>query len=574
MKEETMMKKMIAQALDSIIFRIFMGILIVILPINILIIFSSQMLYDSMSQQSYLKSEHALTLYVEQFDNQLNNVTRFLFDETATVDYLSLVRPNTSTPEQQYNYVKSQTRYRNKLSELIRNNQFIDGSFSYFENRSISIINANNSDDGEKMIAYSLEHIEKINDDGRKNFAIYWEPITIDSKNYVLYLNKKLNSYYGAWVDLDKLLSKIIPLNQGDDFYHVLRNDAGEVIANHHQLSPNLSSYQMISVGSKQSPIELVELMTRNRLLDTIPDIARIIQIFSFACLFAIPVIAIIINKQVIKPVQMLLRAIHEINQGHMDYRIDEYHTANEFHDINASFNAMMNQIQTLKIDIYESEISKQRVRLDYLSQQIQPHFILNTLNIIYSYEAHEYAQIQQMIVNLTRYFRYIVRMNATYVSMAQELDHVMIYMDIQHVRYPNSFEFNIECDASLRRCLIPPLIIQNFVENAFKYAFEIDAGFSISVSVKAHGMDSVLITIEDNGRGFNDKVLEALKNYRQGGILQAELGVGIQNSIERLELLYNNMSQIYFGNRINKGACIKIIIPKHDVDVEEEEDV
>lgn len=563
----------IKQIKNSIVFRIFVGILLVILPINILIISMSNLLLDTIKEQNYLKSEHALYLYIEQFDNQINYVNRFLFDETSTLTYLTIVQPNTETPENQYEYVKAQINYRNKLGELLRNNSLIDGAYTYFENNSVSIINAQTSDEGDKIVSYIKSKIYQTNSLSGKITAIVWEPVLIDNQIFLVFMNKNLASYYGAWIDVSKLMKRIVPINDSGNYHYIIRDREGQMLAEKTIKPLEYDQYDSIVMPSKASPIELVELVEKNRFIESIPSIANLMQYFSFLCLLAIPLIAFIINKQVINPVQKLLKAIHEIKNGQMHYRIKESKTTNEFHDINMSFNKMMEQIQHLTIDVYKSELDKQRVRMDYLTQQIQPHFILNTLNIIYSYEKHEYDLIQKMIINLTHYYRYIVRLNASYVAMYQELQHVKYYMEIQKVRYPLGFKSEITCEDTLSHCLLPPLLIQNFVENSFKNAFDLDKQFKIAIRVINCGHEKVMITIEDNGKGFDDMVLKAIALFKKERKVQKDLGIGIQNTIERLELLYHNISEIVFENMDEGGAKVCIIIPKHVIS-EENEDV
>lgn len=69
-----------------------------------------------------------------------------------------------------------------------------------------------------------------------------------------------------------------------------------------------------------------------------------------------------------------------------MNLRIPEYQTSEEFEIVNQRFNSMMSQIEALKIDIYEERLSKQKTELQHLQLQLNPHFFLNSLNIIYNF--------------------------------------------------------------------------------------------------------------------------------------------------------------------------------------------
>ena len=107
--------------------------------------------------------------------------------------------------------------------------------------------------------------------------------------------------------------------------------------------------------------------------------------------LLALPLLLYSTNRLINMPLNRLIKAIDRIEQGDLEYRIEEGNQNLEFEQINRSFNKMMEQVRTLKIDVYEKEMEKKDIMMRYLSQQIQPHFVLNAMNILYSYEPEEY---------------------------------------------------------------------------------------------------------------------------------------------------------------------------------------
>lgn len=197
-----------------------------------------------------------------------------------------------------------------------------------------------------------------------------------------------------------------------------------------------------------------------------------------------------------------------------------------------------------------------------FLSQQIQPHFILNTLNILYSYEQEEYPLIQKMILCLAKYFRYIVNANSKFVLLSEEMDHIRNYFEIQQVRYPETFFAYVEYDEEIADCLVPPLLIQNFAENAIKHSLKIGNNIDIFVIGQKYGEDAVRIRMLDTGEGIDGELLEKIRRFRDTGEPQEGLGVGIQNAVERLQVLYDAKTQFEIVRDEPHGTRIEIVLP------------
>ncbi len=110
---------------------------------------------------------------------------------------------------------------------------------------------------------------------------------------------------------------------------------------------------------------------------------------------------------------------------------------------VNHTFNGMMEQIQELRIHVYEEQLNKQKAELQHLQLQINPHFFMNSLNIIYNLAlVKNYALIQEMAISLVQYFRYMFRSNLTFLPLKDELQHIRNYIRIQELRFLDSAGF------------------------------------------------------------------------------------------------------------------------------------
>ena len=209
--------------------------------------------------------------------------------------------------------------------------------------------------------------------------------------------------------------------------------------------------------------------------------------------------------------------------------------------------------------------MNKQKLELEHLKLQIRPHFYLNSLNIIYRLaQKQEHKLIKEMALCLMEYFRYILRNNLTFVSLAEELRHVRNYLRIQEMQYAGGFTYEIDVPDFLLDSPVPPLIIQVFVENSIKHAVTLDEPIRIFITAnyeKINGKEFLKILVRDTGKGFPDEVLQRFHEgvYYENGV---QKHIGIQNTQRRLQLLYKGEASISLSNDIQSGAVVEVDLP------------
>ncbi|GIQ65466.1 hypothetical protein PACILC2_40340 [Paenibacillus cisolokensis] len=241
-----------------------------------------------------------------------------------------------------------------------------------------------------------------------------------------------------------------------------------------------------------------------------------------------------------------------------------------ELEKANRQFIDLVTQMKQIKIDLYERELEKQKIQLDYMKLQIKPHFFLNCLTTIYSMaQMQMHAEIQNMTLSISKYFRYIFQNGQDFVRLEDEIEHVRTYLEIQKQRYRNAFDYRIEQAERTADVRIPPLVLQTFIENAMKYAVSREHEVQVVLTVTRQVVEDeemTVIRISDTGPGFPPPVLDSLVN---GQPLDQTEGtrIGIMNTIQRLEHLYHNKAQVRFSNREGGGACVVLYLPDHPED-------
>ena len=241
-----------------------------------------------------------------------------------------------------------------------------------------------------------------------------------------------------------------------------------------------------------------------------------------------------------------------------------------EIDKANDKLNKVIFDMQELKIREYHSQLELKKIELNYLKNQIRPHFYLNMLSMIHSMlQTKNYKEIEELTILTSNYLRHLFMANQDFSELRDEVQHIKDYLEIQRIRYGNSIYFSLNYNDDLQNTLVPSLLLQTFIENTIKHGFSFQDLFTILLSikkVKTENSDYIQIFIEDNGPGFSEEILSKL-NQKQSLITEDGHHIGITNTIERLNLLYPNDYTITFENNEEGGAKILLLIPYKIID-------
>ena len=558
----------------SAITRIIILIIALVLPVNVLTLLMSGIIYQKSEQEIYEEIQNGLDRSLHDFEIMVQAANRRLI----TLDYSDPDFNNLEFPPSSANRIElssSLFNAKSKLKNARMEYSFADIMFFHFRENSYTIIDGNLG----VPIQNIRELVETISEQ-ENSYRNYWECVKLNETPVLFGYNRWNNADFGIMINLNWALDT---LNQnGTDEnravfavkndYSILSDSADAfLLQNDLSLQELLASddYEVLIAESEQYDISFVEAVRKERLLSWIPSSVFVLELIVLLLfVLVIPLLLFCFYSWVIRPVRNLTRAIDRIEAGNLDVYIEEEKNGSEFDQINRNFNSMMKQVRELKIDAYERELQQKNVRMRYLSQQIQPHFILNILNILYSYDESDFYLAQKMILLLSQYFRYIVYAKEEYTELKREFDFVRNYFDIQKIRYPKLLEFTTSCDPSLEQTLLPPLLVQNFAENTIKHALK--SGTKITVSLTAEqipGEDRMIITLSDTGSGISEDIIRKMEQFKKTYTHQEGLGVGFENSVERLHIVYNDNAQllIHSNDSVSKtvsGTVIELILP------------
>lgn len=194
-----------------------------------------------------------------------------------------------------------------------------------------------------------------------------------------------------------------------------------------------------------------------------------------------------------------------------------------------------MEQWNSTKQAVIKAESEKVSAELSFLKAQINPHFLFNTLNNIYTLSVMNHPNTSDSIMKLSNIMRYVTDdVMQDFVPLENELKCVENYVDLQKLRLGKNTNVNFTIKGVVRNQLIAPLIMMTFIENAFKYG----------ISKKVKSDISILIAIEPNLISFcsENTIFESQITERSG--------IGIANTKQRLELLYPKTHHLQIENK------------------------
>ena len=258
--------------------------------------------------------------------------------------------------------------------------------------------------------------------------------------------------------------------------------------------------------------------------------------------------------KRWIAPLKDLRETMLEIASGAQNLRAKEA-GAYELREVTRQFNAMLDQIDQLMIDIRRQEETTRQYQLQALSSQINPHFLYNTLDtIIWMAEFQDSQRVVQVTKSLATYFRLALNQGKDLICLSDEINHVRQYLFIQKQRYGDKLEYEIDENPAFDKLVLPKLVLQPLVENALYHGIKEKEGqghIRVSVQKQDSGM---VIRIEDDGVGFQAAGDSSQSQLKRGG-------VGLQNVDQRFKLHFGDNYQMKIDSAPDRGTTVEIYI-------------
>jgi sensor histidine kinase YesM len=285
-------------------------------------------------------------------------------------------------------------------------------------------------------------------------------------------------------------------------------------------------------------------------------------------------------SRWVTHPIKCIVSNIQKIKKG--EYDLSEVKDSGpEFSILGEAFDDMANSIRAniqnietnarLRRQLLEAENENLRINelligseLKVLQDQMNPHFLFNTLGMISQIAAMEHAnQAAELMDITTSLLRYSLDKSNRMSTLYEELECVRNYLHIQRLRFGDRISFELKIGGDLPNVMLPGMILQPLIENAVLHGVdEILKGAMVAVGASRKN-NRLYLSVEDNGRGISGEKLEELLNGDFYPLKDSDsrIHIGIISAKKRLEMLYGNSVTFHVESTEDVGTLISISI-------------
>ncbi|WP_433945113.1 cache domain-containing sensor histidine kinase [Paenibacillus sp. SN-8-1] len=338
----------------------------------------------------------------------------------------------------------------------------------------------------------------------------------------------------------------------GDEENVVVRQDNGHLL-----IASRLpfTDWSVVSITpDKDLNVELVQM---KRYLLIVVSILIIVS----------ALIASIVSKTFSSPLKRLIREMKQVERGNFrgELNVTSYQ---EINILVASFNRMVRRIEELIERVKISSVSEKNAELHALQSQVNPHFLYNTLDMIYwmlDEKGDGDEQLGEIILSLSHMFRYSSHWKeGADVTLREEFEQINHYLNIILFRLDGRLKVETETDEQWMNIRIPKMTLQPVIENAVKHGLESLGGRQgvLRITAREDGQN-LKIMIADNGCGMEPAVLErlvaSLDERKPSG--KGPGGIGLQNLHLRLKIMFGEAYGLGIYSIPGEGTTVTLVI-------------
>ncbi len=570
--------KLLSKFKNSVFSKLVSAFLAVILPVCIIAVglYNWQIkILDNATVDAFNKSADKSLASIEK---ELEKVQNMCLSSLHDQDLIMLA--TASKTMSNYERILSLNRYMDRLEILKNSSAYIKEVDTYVPEIS-RIVNSERdiySDSGRLLNIYNTSRLQNGGHFTVVNDGLYYVFIPAGTQN-------KIQPNYIITVEIskDELRKELGAITEAQEV--MLYDQAHSYVAlNHNGTSgvqvdlaasvkekPDESIRKMNIAGepawlvnhrSEHLGIDLAAYVPIQGINPQMKELRMYFVVFSAILIMAVLFLSYAMYKLIQTPLKRLVKAFKQMEQGSLGVRM-AHHRSDEFGYLYQSFNTMAEKNQDLMEQVYQQKILTQSAQLKQLQSQINPHFLYNSFFVISNMaRLGDFDSIKRFSEYLARYYRFIMQKKEGDIPFSQEVEHTMVYADIQKMRFGERIEIQIgEVPHHAARLRVPRLILQPLVENAFEHGLrhvEENGILRISFSEMAN---ILTVAVENNGP-MDDETLEAVQKrlLDDGGEVSGMISIH-----KRLKIRFGPGSGIAVSRGELGGMKITMIICEGD---------
>ncbi|CAM4087294.1 sensor histidine kinase [Lederbergia lenta] len=363
----------------------------------------------------------------------------------------------------------------------------------------------------------------------------------LDERNKLIYPKK----------DQAQLLRFAIPQLENKQDYQYLKTDMDG------------QSYMMVQNQSDYSGAKVIMLTPFDTILSEVNQLRVLLLLVVLCGIFVSFILGFILSKPLVRSIYRLQNAMAEVQKGNLSKRVVN-HQHDEIGQLSQGFNYMVDDIERLVTEVYETGLREMDAEIRALQSQMNPHFLYNTLESINMLAITKgNLDVSDMVTSLGKLLRYTIDHSAKIVSLQDELMFIRSYVVIQQMRMGDNLQYQEDIEPDLLHVQLPKVTLQPLIENAIIHGLSGQAG-KIYLRVKEVGQE-IHVIVFDNGKGMSKERLAKLKQslyVRNITGTENHHGIALVNINERIKFLYGESYGMELNSEEGEGFTVILRFP------------
>ncbi|KAE8558052.1 sensor histidine kinase [Paenibacillus polymyxa] len=269
--------------------------------------------------------------------------------------------------------------------------------------------------------------------------------------------------------------------------------------------------------------------------------------------------------KMVYKPLSLFHSEINGMSQNPQKTGSQTRTQIPEFDFLLGEFSNMQHQIGDLFKEVQQKEKIRADLEVEKLLYQINPHFLMNTLDTVHWLAVmNGQGEIDKLVQSLNKLLYYNLGKLGQVSTMKEEIEALRQYLILQQIRYDFEFDVRISADDQVLQIPVPRFILQPLVENSLYHGLS-DEGF---IQIEVTLAKTLNILIQDNGAGMTEEAIQRLLSNRIAEHKKVGMGIGLNYVHRMLRAQYGDQAQLVIESELGTGTSILLILPIKGEDV------
>lgn len=314
---------------------------------------------------------------------------------------------------------------------------------------------------------------------------------------------------------------------------------------------------------SKYTGWKFVTVIPASVSLQQMPQLRdSILVLFLLMNILSAGILVLLLSEQIYRKVNRLIAPMKEVERGNFDITI-KHGDRDEFGFMYTSFNKMTEKIKSLFGELYQQKLLQKDAELKLLQSKINPHFIYNIFdNMNWLIQLERYEELESLIDAVSNYYKKSLNVGRDFISIADTIDQLKSYVEIQRIRFRDRFTCVFEFDEDLLDMQILNFMLQPLVENAICHGIEPKTE-KCQISVRGFRSGAnICFSVEDDGMGITAEKLEEINYNFENEQTKSDDYFAISNINLRIKLFYGRSYGLKISSRPSEGTIAIITIP------------